>query len=90
MAEVLLVMFLLSFTCSEEQKTFLKHMDLFCRPIHIRKHFHGVRSWHLIFLLHPAALHENVTLQLHSFSLEDDIITTLSCHELPANVLILT
>ena len=28
---------------------------------------------HLIFLLHPTALHENIILQLRSFSLEDDI-----------------
>ena len=28
-----------------------------------------------IFLLHSAALHENITLQLRSLSLEDDIVT---------------
>ena len=35
------------------------------------------KCWHLIFLLHPTALHENITLQLRSFLLEDEI-TTLS------------
>ena len=46
---------------------------LFCRPTQIQKHFHDVPSWHLIALLHPAALHENITLQLRLFSLEDDL-----------------
>ena len=78
MAEVLPVAFLVSSSFfsdivgSEGRKLFLKQ-----RPTQTRKHFHDALSWHLIFLLHPAALHENITLQLRSFSLEDDI-TTLS------------
>ena len=34
-----------------------------------------VLFWHLIFLLHPTVLHENIMLQLRSFSLEDGITT---------------
>ena len=49
---------------------------LFCRPTQAQR-FHDVLCWHLIFLLHPTALHENITLQLRSLSLEDDN-TTLS------------
>ena len=43
---------------------------LFCRPTQTRKHFQDVLSWYL--LLDPAALNENITFQLRSFSLEDD------------------
>ena len=53
---------------------------LFCRPTQAQR-FHDVLCWHLIFLLHPTALHGNITLQLGSLSLEDDI-TALS-HEEP-------
>ena len=45
---------------------------LFCRPTQTRKHFQGVPSWYLIFLLHPAALNENIPFQLRSLSLEDE------------------
>ena len=43
---------------------------LFCRPTQTRKHFQDVASWYL--LLDLAALNENITFQLRSFSLEDD------------------
>ena len=43
---------------------------LFCRPTQTRKHFQDVPSWYL--LLDLAALNENITFQLRSFSLEDD------------------
>ena len=43
---------------------------LFCRPTQTRKHFQDVPSWYL--LLHLAALNENITFRLCSFSLEDD------------------
>ena len=46
--------------------------NLFCSPTQTRKHFHDIPSSHLIFLLHPEALHEKITLQPRSFSLEDD------------------
>ena len=67
---------------SEGQKVFSKYYYiiiiisiLFCRPIQTQKHFHDVLSCQLIFLLHPAALHENTALQLRPFPLEFDITT---------------
>ena len=54
---------------------YFRNEYLFCRPTQIRKRFHDVPSWHLIFLLHPTALYENLTLQLRSFLPEDDIRT---------------
>ena len=43
---------------------------IFCRPKQTRKHFQDVPSWYLLPDL--AALNENITFQLRSFSLEDD------------------
>ena len=77
MAEVLPVTFLISSTFSvilpavKGKKYFRDICILVCRPTQTRKHLYDVPSWHLIFLLHAAALHENITLQLRSFSLED-------------------
>ena len=36
---------------------------LFCRPTQAQR-FHDDLCWHLIFVLHSTALHENITLQL--------------------------
>ena len=43
---------------------------LFCRRTQTRKHFQDIPSWYP--LLYLAALNENITSQLRSFSLEDD------------------
>ena len=61
----------------KDNKYFRNICIMFCGPTKTREHFHDVLSWHLIFLRHPSALHENITLEPRPFSLEDDI-TTLS------------
>ena len=68
--------FFLILLAVKDNKYFRNVYTLFHRPTQTRDRFHAVPSWHLIFLLHPTALHENNTWRC-SFSLEDDI-TTLS------------
>ena len=82
MAEVLSVAFFIgkfNFFVSllvVKDKNYSRNMCiLFCRPTQAQG-FHDVLCWHLIFLLHPTALHENITLQLRSLSLENDIAPT--------------
>ena len=55
-----------------KDKTYSRNMCiLFCRPTQTRKHFQDVPSWY--FSLDLAALNENITFQLRSFSLENDL-----------------
>ena len=63
-----------------KDKKYFRNTCILCRPIQTREHFHDVPSCHLIFLLHPAALHENTSFHLPSISLETDI-TPLSFQE---------
>ena len=54
-----------------KDKNYSRNMRiLFCRPTQTRKHVKDVPSWYL--LLNLAALNENITFQLRSFSLEND------------------
>ena len=54
-----------------KDKNYSQNMcTLFCSPTQTRKRFQDVPSWYL--LLDLAALNENITFQLRSFSLEDD------------------
>ena len=62
--------FFCDFANSKGQKLFRSVCILLCRPTQTRKHFQGVPSLYL--LLDLAALNENITFQLRSFSLEDD------------------
>ena len=54
------------FANSEVRKLFSKHVHF----VGSQKHFRDVPSWYL--LLHLAALNENITFRLCSFSFEDD------------------
>ena len=62
--------FFCDFADSEGQKLFWKHVHFIFSPTQTRKHFQHVPSLYLS--LDPAALNENITFQLCSFSLEDD------------------
>ena len=62
--------FFCNFADSEGQKFSQNMCILFCRPTQTRKHFQDLPGWYL--LLDLAALNENITFQLRSFSLEDD------------------
>ena len=84
MTEVLQVAFLVRLTFSvillAVKGENILETCVFFGPTQTRKHFQDVPSWYLILLLHPTDLHENITLQLCSFSHEDDI-TKLSHYE---------
>ena len=63
--------FFCDFAQKVKDKNYSRNMCIiFCWPTQTRKHFQDVLSWYL--LLDPAALNENITFRLLSFSLEDD------------------
>ena len=64
--------FFFDFTSSEGQKCY-RNMCIISAGPHKHENISMMFrvNWDLIFLLHPAASHENISLQLRSFSLVD-------------------